>query len=324
MRPGPQKAAGTARRTLALGGRVATTTAAPPPGSTRTGRARSAPAARSAVRVWGAAGSGSCAQPSVYLRQRREGAAFPPRPEGRGFHAAKRVRATPRTYRHPYRGTTRHVQSAFPFMADAGLGSDGVIIGRDALRRTFCYDPFVLYQKGRLNGPNMLILGDIGYGKSALTKSYLYRQAVFGYTPLVTDVKGEYDRLCEALEVNPIRFVSGGHLRLNPLDPAIGGSARLTLLRSIAELLLGRQLRPREGAALEQAYTEVELAARRRRGQPRIPEVAARLLAPSEDGASALETTVGELQEWGRDVAFSLRRLITGDLAGMFDEETSP
>ena len=92
------------------------------------------------------------------------------------------MRATPRTYRHPYRGTTRHVQSAFPFMADAGLGSDGVIIGRDGLRRTFCYDPFVLYQKGRLNGPNMLVLGDIGYGKSALTKSYLYRQAVFGYT----------------------------------------------------------------------------------------------------------------------------------------------
>src|SRR5215211_7916974 len=324
MRPGPQKAAGTARRTLALGGRVATTTAAPPPGSTRTGRARSAPAAPSAVRVWGAAGSGSCAQPSVYLRQRREGAAFPPRPEGRGFHAAKRVRATPRIYRHPYRGTTRHVQSAFPFMADAGLGSDGVIIGRDALRRTFCYDPFVLYQKGRLNGPNMLVLGDIGYGKSALTKSYLYRQAVFGYSPLVTDVKGEYDRLCEALEVNPIRFVSGGRLRLNPLDPKVGGGARLTLLRSIAELLLGRQLFPREGAALEQAYEQVDLAARRRRRQPRIPEVVTTLLRPSEDGASALETTVGELQEWGRDVAFSLRRLITGDLAGMFDEETSP
>jgi hypothetical protein len=75
-----------------------------------------------------------------------------------------------RTWRHPYRGTTRHLQSVYPFMADAGLGSDGVVIGRDGLRRTFCYDPFVLYQKGLLNGPNMLVLGDIGYGKSALTK----------------------------------------------------------------------------------------------------------------------------------------------------------
>jgi type IV secretory pathway VirB4 component len=229
-----------------------------------------------------------------------------------------------RAFRHPYRATTRHVQAIYPFMADAGLGSDGVVIGRDGLCRTFCYDPFVLYQKGTLNGPNMLVLGDIGYAKSALTKSYLFRQAVFGYVPLVTDVKGEYDRLCEALQVNPIRFVSGGHLRLNPLDPAIGGAARLTLLRSIAELLLGRQLRPREGAALEQAYTEVELAARRRRRQPRIPEVAARLLEPSEQAAAALTTSVGELQEWGRDLAYSLRRLVTGDLAGMFDNETSP
>jgi type IV secretory pathway VirB4 component len=234
------------------------------------------------------------------------------------------LRATPRTRRHPYRGTTRHVQAIYPFMADAGLGSDGVIIGRDALRRTFCYDPFQLYQQGRLNGPNMLVLGDIGYGKSALLKTFLYRQAVFGYVPLVTDVKGEYDRLCEALEVNPIRFVSGGHLRLNPLDPKIGGSTRLTLLRSIAELLLGRQLYPREGAALEQADEQVELAARRRGRQPRIPEMVTTLLRPSEDGARALETRVAELQEWGRDVAFSLRRLVTGDLAGMFDEETSP
>ena len=166
-------------------------------------------------------------------------------------------------------------------MADAGLGSDGVVIGRDGLRRTFCYDPFVLYQKGLLNGPNMLVLGDIGYGKSALTKSFLYRQVGFGYTPLVTDVKGEYDRLCEALQVNPIRFVSGGSLRLNPLDPKIGGAARLTLLRSIAELLLGRQLYPREGAALEQAYVEVEQAAHRRHRQPRIPEVVGQLLRPS-------------------------------------------
>jgi type IV secretory pathway VirB4 component len=234
------------------------------------------------------------------------------------------LRPTARTWRLRYQSTTRHLQSAFPFMADAGLGSDGVIIGRDALRRTFCYDPFVLYQKGLLNGPNMLVLGDIGYAKSALIKCFLYRQAVFGYIPLVTDVKGEYDRLCEALEVNPIRFVSGGHLRLNPLDPRIGGGARLTLLRSISELLLGRQLYPREGAAVEQAYGEVELAARRRRRQPRIPEVVTALLRPSGHGAKALETTVAELREWGRDVGFSLRRLVTGDLGGMFDDDTSP
>src|SRR5215211_4707996 len=91
MRPGPRKAAGTGWRTLVLGGRAATTTVAPPPGSTRTGRARSGPRALPPAQAWGATDSGSCAQPSAYLRQRREEAAFPPRPEGRGFHAAERV-----------------------------------------------------------------------------------------------------------------------------------------------------------------------------------------------------------------------------------------
>jgi type IV secretory pathway VirB4 component len=233
------------------------------------------------------------------------------------------VRTGPRLWRHPYRGTSRHAQSAYPFVADPGLGPDGVLIGHDALGRAFCYDPFVLYQQGRLNGPNLLLLGDIGYGKSALTKAYLYRQAVFGYVPLVTDVKGEYDRLCEALEVNPVRFTSGGHLRLNPLDPKVGGPERPTLLRSVAELLLGRNMQPREGAALEQAWTEVELAARRRHRQPCLPELVTALLRPTQDAAGALETRAGELVEWGRDVAFSLRRLVTGDLGGMFDQETS-
>jgi hypothetical protein len=234
------------------------------------------------------------------------------------------MRTGPRLWRHPYRSTSRHAQSAYPFVADPGLGSDGVVVGHDALGRAFCYDPFVLYQQGRLNGPNLLLLGDIGYGKSALTKAYLYRQAVFGYVPLVTDVKGEYDRLCETLAVNPVRFTSGGSLRLNPLDPKVAGAERLTLLRSIAELLLGRQLHPREGAALERAWTGVDLAARRRRRQPRLPELVTALLRPSQDAAAALETRAEELLEWGRDLALSLRRLVTGDLAGMLDQDTSP
>jgi len=161
-----------------------------------------------------------------------------------------------------------------------------------------------------------------GLNKPPLVKLYLYRQALFGYVPLVTDLKGEYGRLCAALGVTPVRFLRGGRLRLNPLDPAVSGHARLALLRSIAELLLGRSLRPREDAALEVASARLERG--RRRGQPTIGDVAAHLLRPDPEGAAGLETTREELAEWGRDLAFALRRLITGDLAGLFDEPTSP
>jgi hypothetical protein len=231
---------------------------------------------------------------------------------------------TTRTHRLPYRSTTRHAQALYPFLADASLGTPGAVIGRDALGRVFRFDPFQLYQAGRLHGPNMLLLGDIGYGKSSLVKLYLYRQAVFGYVPLVTDVKGEYDRLCAALGVTPIRFVRGGHLRLNPLDPAVAGPSCLPLLRSVAELLMGRSLQPREDAALEQASTPLEHASRHRRGQPVIGDVITRLLRPDAQAATALEATTHELTEWGRDLAFALRRLVSGDLAGLFDQPTSP
>ncbi len=231
------------------------------------------------------------------------------------------MRDQARTHRPPYRSTTRHAQALYPLIADAPLDTPGAVIGRDALGRVFRFDPFRLYQAGRLHGPNMLVLGDIGHGKSSLVKLYLYRQVMFGYVPLVTDLKGEYDRLCTALGVNPIRFMRGGHLRLNPLDPAVSGNARLALLRSIAELLLGRSLQPREDATLELASAHLERT--ERRGQPTIGEVVTHLLRPDPQAAASLECGPQELTEWGRDLALALRRLLAGDLAGLFDAPTS-
>ena len=48
------------------------------------------------------------------------------------------------------------------------------------------------------------------------------------------------------------------------------------------------------------------------------------LLSPSEEAARGLRTERRELLEDGRDVALELRRLVHGDLCGMFDEATTP
>ena len=58
--------------------------------------------------------------------------------------------------------TTAHVQAAYPFVAEAGLGTRGVLIGRDVYGGPFVIDPWLLYQEGRLHDPNMLILGRHG------------------------------------------------------------------------------------------------------------------------------------------------------------------
>lgn len=47
---------------------------------------------------------------------------------------------------------------AYPFLAEAGLGSDGVLIGRDTYSGgSFVYDPWVLYRDGVLTNPNVVL-----------------------------------------------------------------------------------------------------------------------------------------------------------------------
>ena len=54
--------------------------------------------------------------------------------------------------------TTRHLGAAYPLVAEAGLGSDGVLIGRDLLGGSFTYDPFTLYARGIITNPNMVVV----------------------------------------------------------------------------------------------------------------------------------------------------------------------
>jgi intein/homing endonuclease len=154
--------------------------------------------------------------------------------------------------------------------------------------------------------------------------TYLWRQMLFGRTAWIIDPKGEYDALAAMCQVEPIRFASGGTLRLNPLDPMIGGDAQLALLRSIAGVMLGRNLRPEEDACLERAHHEAVVEATSRNAQPIIPQVVNRLLEPSDATAHELRTSTARLAEDGRQLALSLRRMGAGDLRGMFDGPTSP
>ena len=227
--------------------------------------------------------------------------------------------------------TTRNLGAAYPFIAEAGLGRRGVVIGDDLLGGSFVFDPFELYAAGTVSNPNMVVFGQIGRGKSAFVKTFLWRQAVFGRRAWVVDPKGEYGDLADAWGVRPVALRPGGAVRLNPLDPgpeqARGDGAgpdatarrRTELLSSLASACLGRSLLPRERAALGVALLDVAGSA----GVPTVPMVVETLLAPSAEAARSLRTERRDLLEDGRDVALELRRLVHGDLCGMFDGPTT-
>lgn len=219
--------------------------------------------------------------------------------------------------------TSAHVQAAYPFMAEGGLGGRGTYIGRDASGGSFVFDAFVLYASGVLTNPNMLVIGEVGSRKSSLVKTLIWRDAVFGRQAWVIDPKREYDQLAHALGVQPIRLAPGGRVRLNPLDAPAGQAAQLSLLRAVTAAALERPLTPEEEAALNEALRDATTRAGAAGGEVVLPDVVGALLRPTEPMAAALATTTGGLRDGTREAALALRRLCEGDLAGMFDAPTT-
>jgi hypothetical protein len=258
-----------------------------------------------------------------------------------------------------HRATTVELRTLYPFVVPEDLGVDGCYIGREASGSLFCFDPWECYAKGKLTSPNVVVFGQIGRGKSAFVKSFVWRQRIFGRHCWVLDPKGEYGALAAASGATPLRLGPGLGLRLNPLDvgpgvdvgagvdvgPSVGGGAapqtahpgqskaqsaqpgqlpahqrRAELLGALLGSSLGRPLLPQERAAADVALSVAE----ERSALPTLPLVAEALLRPEEQQARLLGTNLEGLRQDGRQVALELRRLVHGDLAGMFDGETSP
>lgn len=229
----------------------------------------------------------------------------------------------PRAGERPgHSATTAHLQAAYPFIAQGGIGAPGIYIGTDAAGGAWAYDPWELYHRKIIRSPNMLVLGGIGYAKSTFLKSYIYRQRLFGRQAWVIDVKGEYGPLAAALDATVIALRPGGKLRLNPIERRGGREGQLALLRSVAIATLRRELAPEEDGglrvALEAVNRESEEAA------PTLPAVVEALFHPRAEMVAGVSAAGAEqFATANRDCALALQRLCEGDLRGMFDGPTS-
>ena len=217
--------------------------------------------------------------------------------------------------------TTRHTPVIYPWQVSATLPRTGVLIGVNQLAggTAFAYDPWECYAAGVVSSPNMVVLGQLGTGKSALVKTYLNRQLACGRQAFVLDPKGEYAPLAAAAGLAHVRLAPGGADRVNPLDPPPGrpnadavARARAGVVTALAGGGLGRELSAEERAGITAAVTEL-------RDRPVLADVAARLLDPSAAMAAQLATTPDRLAAAVRPAALELRRLLDGDLAGMVD-----
>jgi type IV secretory pathway VirB4 component len=216
--------------------------------------------------------------------------------------------------------STAHFQAAYPAVAEAGLGARGVYIGTDLHGGSFVYDPWLLYERRVLSIANVLVLGMPDFGKSSLTKSWLYRSCVFGRRCEIIDPKGEYTQLVAALGGVVLRLAPGGNTRLNPLTPIGGRELREGLLHAVAQAMLARPLRQTEAVGLIEALAAADQT---EPGEVCIGHVVAQLRDPAQRTTDALDLSREHAREALREVALALMRLCHGPLRGMFDAPTS-
>lgn len=233
---------------------------------------------------------------------------------------------TPGRFRLPkHQDTSATLAGQYPFLAEAGLGSQGVFVGQDLFSGgSFVYDPWELYRRGAITAPNVVLAGIVGSGKSSLAKSLYTRSLPFGRRVYIPgDPKGEHTAVAEAVGGRAIVLGHGLRNRLNPLDeghrPASVSDAewalqvaarRRDLIGALAETVLDRTLSPLEHTAIDLALRD----AVRSSEVPILPMVVDRVLAPNP-----ADDEDGRLAEDGRLVGHALRRLVAGDLQGLFD-----
>jgi type IV secretory pathway VirB4 component len=247
----------------------------------------------------------------------------------------------------PMSVTTRHSASAYPFQCQTGLPLVGPIIGQEVLGQgMFCYDPFCLYETETLLSPCMLVSGNKGYGKSAFVKSYLHRQALAGKWMAILDPKGEYLDLAERDQLSVLALRPGGPVRLNPLEAgpdavgsaSVGGASvgstsddirgrRIGVVIALAESATGRPVTSDERSVVTAALMELERGDNRRRPTqsrgPTLRDVMNLLMEPTVGMAAELRTDARSLAADAQSVARGLHRLVEGDLAGMFDGDST-
>ena len=234
--------------------------------------------------------------------------------------------------------TTRQAEILNTALIGPPTGTRGVVNGRDVLSRTtISHDPVTAYnsQPREVSSPNVIVMGDVGAGKSSHTKSnYVVRPLLLrGRKAVIFDKKdqngeGEYSNTTRHFGFEPIKFTADrSGTTLNILDPMI---ARGTGIQGQARLLnivtrLARGDHALDGWEEEALRAALRITVERTDGRaPVLADVLPNLGSIAGDAAYAALSPAArdDLHKAGLSVKWTLNGLLD-EYAGLLDGETS-
>lgn len=234
-----------------------------------------------------------------------------------------------------HQATSQHIAGIYPFVADAGLGHRGPIVGvdlnADALWHFSPWETYVDNTERGTFSTNILVLGAYRAGKSAAVKTLVTRSLAFGHQAVVpSDAKGEWVVVADAIPGGTVITLGGGTpARLNPLDRGPRRSdatdeqheqmvrqRRIATLVALVEMALGGvRLTAVEHACIHDA---LERCIADTADRPTLRGVYDQLGLMVADPSGDFRVSEGAVQP-----RFVLRRFVDGDLSGLFEDEST-
>lgn len=240
-----------------------------------------------------------------------------------GWRAPQNLRGPLRADPPAHRSSSKILGGAFPFLAETGDILTGAYIGENQLSRApFCFDPWDAYSAEVIRSHSCAIIGVKGTGKSMLGKSWSSRLIRLGRKVAVPhDPNGEWVKVAAYVGGKSISVGPGKSARINLLDPGPRDPAyddetwRMNVLQYRRATIRTIVRRLREGAGLdpvEHTALDIALESLGNQSEVIIPHVFDRLASPDQN-------LPADVVEAGHKLGHTLRRVVSGDLAGLFD-----
>lgn len=263
-------------------------------------------------------------------------------PEPKGYVLRKVSRRARRGWYAPVAApaltSTRQAEVLNTTLVAAPTDAHGIVVGRDRLSNTMvAHDPFTAYEQGVVDSPAVVVLGGIGNGKSSLLKTvYVLRPLILRSRRVVVmdrkdqNGEGEYAEVARQFGNEPLRMVLGeGGTTINMLDPVFLASAGIAgqfrLLRAVTELANdGEGLTKWERPALRAAHRATLRQAETDGATPRLEHLLDQLGRMHPEFADHSSAAKEKVHQGGVAVRHMLSALLSDELAGLFDGQTSP